>query len=468
MSRLIVVSNRVSVPGPKDKAAAGGLAVALYAALKKYDGVWFGWSGKVVDNVKTKAYIAHSDGVTVATTDLSHEDYDEYYNGFANSTLWPLFHYRTDLAAYERSHDKSYFRVNARFAHGLAPLLQPDDLIWVHDYHLIPCAEELRGMGYEQPMGFFLHIPFPAPQVLLTLPNHQAIVRALFAYDLIGFQTESDLQEFEDYVLHEAGGEVLPDGRYAAFGQTVYADAFPIGIDAKDMSEMAWSPEAVRHHDRMRKSMGERKMIIGVDRLDYTKGLPERFAAFERLLTQYPENRDRVSLLQIATTSRADVPDYIDSQEELQSAAGRINGQFADFDWVPIRYVNRSYPRRSLAGLYRASEIALITPLRDGMNLVAKEYVAAQDPEDPGVLILSRFAGAAQQLDAALIVNPYDSDAVVEALQRAMNMPLEERCERWRQLFDNVTKEDVSCWRDDFVERLRKVSALKVKAVEAS
>jgi trehalose 6-phosphate synthase len=316
-------------------------------------------------------------------------------------------------------------------------------------------------------MGFFLHIPFPAPQVLLTLPNHQALVRSLFAYDLIGFQTKSDLQEFEAYVLHEAGGEVLPDGCYTAFGRTVYADAFPIGIDAKEVSEMAWSPEAMRHHDRMRKSMGERKLIIGVDRLDYTKGLPERFDAFERLLAQYPDTRGRISLLQIAPTSRLDVPDYIDIQEELQSTAGRINGQFADFDWVPIRYVNRSYPRRSLAGLYRASEIALITPLRDGMNLVAKEYVAAQDPEDPGVLILSRFAGAAQQLDAALIVNPYDSDAVVEALQRAMNMPLEERYERWRQLFDNVTKEDVSGWRDDFVERLRKASALKVQTAEA-
>ncbi len=457
MNRLIVVSNRVSVPGPRDKSLAGGLAVALNAALRKYDGVWFGWSGEVVGNVATKAHVVQADTVTVATVALSHEDYAEYYNGFANSTLWPLFHYRIDLTAYERRFDKGYFRVNARFAHGLAPLLRPDDLIWVHDYHLIACAEELRRMGFRQRIGFFLHIPFPAPQVLLTLPNHRALVRALFAYDLVGFQTQSDLQALKDYVLHQAGGVILPDGRLSAFGRTITADSFPIGIDANEMTEMAWSPDAVRHYDRMRKSMGDRKLIIGVDRLDYTKGLPERFASFERLLEHYPDNRGRVSLLQIAPSSRPDVRDYVDIREELESAASRINGQFADIDWVPIRYVNRSYARRSLAGLYRASEIALITPLRDGMNLVAKEYVASQDAEDPGVLVLSRFAGAARQLEAALIVNPYDIDEVVDALQKALHMSLEERRERWRQLFDNVATENVSAWRDTFVDDLRQV-----------
>ncbi|HZD26786.1 MAG TPA: trehalose-6-phosphate synthase, partial [Alphaproteobacteria bacterium] len=392
-----------------------------------------------------------------ATIDLEPQDIDEYYNGYANRTLWPLFHYRIDLTAYDRRFDKGYFRVNARFAHGLAPQLQPDDLIWVHDYHLIACAEELRRMGCEQRIGFFLHIPFPAPQVLLTLPNHQALVRALFAYDLIGFQTESDLRALRDYVVYEALGKLLPDGRLAAFGRTIQAAVFPIGIDAEEMTTMTETGEARRHYDRMRRSMADRKLIIGVDRLDYTKGLPERLAAFARLLDTYPDNHGHVTFLQIAPSSRPDVKDYVDIREELEGAAGRINGQHADFDWMPVRYVNRSYARRSLAGLYRAADVALVTPLRDGMNLVAKEYVACQNPDDPGVLVLSQFAGAARQLDDALIVNPYDADDLVEGLQRALHMPLDERKRRWETMMHNVSNEDVAAWRDDFVRALRAV-----------
>ncbi len=457
MSRLIVVSNRVSVPGPKDKAAAGGLAVALYSALKKYEGIWFGWSGKVVESVSTSVNKVQSDGVTIATTDLSHEDYEEYYNGFANSTLWPLFHYRIDRTAFDRRFDKRYYNVNARFAYGLAPLLQDDDLIWVHDYQLIACAEELRRMGVKQRIGFFLHIPFPAPQVMATLPNHQALVRALFAYDLVGFQTQTDLYAFHDYVIYEAGGKIEEDGGLTAFGRTIRAGVFPIGIDTEELVEMSWSTEAVRHYDRITRSMPGRQILIGVDRLDYTKGLPERLAAFERFLEVNPSSRGKVTLLQIAPSSRADVKDYIEIREELESAAGHINGRFADFDWVPIRYVNRSYPRRSLAGLYRAAHTALVTPLRDGMNLVAKEYVAAQDPKDPGVLILSQFAGAAKQLDSALIVNPYDTDNVVDALNKALNMSAVERAERWQAMMDSVSKDNVTAWRDSFVDALTSV-----------
>lgn len=458
MSRLIIVSNRISVPGRRDKAPAGGLAVALYAALRAYGGIWFGWSGRVVDSVTTQVDLAEADGVTIATTDLSHEDFDEYYNGFANSTLWPLFHYRSDLAAFDRRFGKRYYDVNARFAEGLAPLLEPDDLIWVHDYHLIACAEELRRMGANQRIGFFLHIPFPAPQMLSTLPKHEALVRALFDYDLVGFQTSSDLAAFHDYVIHVAGGSVKAGGLLSAFGRTISAGVFPIGIDAAEMTEMSWSAEAVRHFNRIGQSMAGRKLIIGVDRLDYTKGLPERVAAYERFLEVYPDNLNQVTLLQIAPSSRPDVKDYVEIREELESAAGRINGQFADFDWVPIRYVNRSYPRRSLAGLYRASDVALVTPLRDGMNLVAKEFVAAQDPEDPGVLVLSQFAGAAQQLTSALIVNPYDIDDVADALNNAVHMPLGERIERWKQLQYNVMNDDVAAWRDSFVNALQQVS----------
>ena len=458
MSRLIVVSNRVSIPRGRDSAQAGGLAVALYAALRRYDGIWFGWSGNIVDTSgEGQPNISKVSNVTVVTIDLSTDDYDEYYNGFANRTLWPLFHYRTDLAAYDRKFDKGYFRVNARFAHSLAPMVEPDDLIWVHDYHLIGCAEELRRMGLAQKIGFFLHIPFPATEILLTLPNHKALVRALFAYDLVGFQTESDLRAFHDYVMFEAGGSISPTGELTAYGRTIRAGVFPIGIDAKEFVTMAESAEAKRHFDRMRHSMGQRKLIIGVDRLDYSKGLPTRLESFERLLETYPENRGAVSLLQVATPSRVEVPEYDDIRQELEALSGHINGRFADFDWVPIRYISRAYSQRALAGLFRVSRIGLVTPLRDGMNLVAKEFVAAQDPANPGVLVLSRFAGASDQMTDALIVNPYDVDDIVEALQRGLNFSLAERRKRWRRLMEVVREEDVTAWRDDFVGALQAV-----------
>jgi trehalose 6-phosphate synthase len=455
LSRLIVVSNRVNAPKRRDQGSGGGLAVAIHAALRRYRGIWFGWSGEVVDAPTGKIEMARVGAATIATIDLSHDDLDEYYNGFANRTLWPLFHYRTDLAAYDRQFDKGYYRVNARFAHALAPMVEPDDLIWVHDYHLIACGAELRRMGINNRMGFFLHIPFPGPEVLLTLPNSEALVRALFAYDLIGLQTERDKRALRDYVINEAGGTAPDDDHLTCFGRTVRVGAFPIGIEAQEFVQMAESVDARRHHERMAESSRGRRLIIGVDRLDYTKGLPERLDAYERLLQRYPENRGSVLLLQVAPASRIDVPEYAELRADLEARSGHINGLYADFDWVPIRYVNRSYTRRALAGLYRGARVGLVTPLRDGMNLVAKEYVAAQNPADPGVLVLSRFAGAAQQLEQALIVNPYDIDAVVEAMQRALNMSLPERRKRWQALQETVMSEDVFAWRDDFVKALQ-------------
>lgn len=455
MTRLIVVSNRVNAPKRRDQGNAGGLAVAIHAALRRYRGIWFGWSGEVVDAPTGKIEMARAGAATIATIDLSGDDLDEYYNGYANRTLWPLFHYRTDLTAYDRQFDKGYYRVNARFAHALAPMIEPGDMIWVHDYHLIACGAELRRMNVGNRMGFFLHIPFPSPEVLLTLPNNQALVRAFFAYDLIGFQTERDKRAFRDYVINEAGGSAPDDDRLSCYGRTVRVGAFPIGIDAREFVQMAESPEAGRHYERMLKSRGDRRLIIGVDRLDYTKGLPERLDAYERLLQRYPENCGSVVLLQIAPASRIEVPEYAELRAQLEARSGHINGLYADFDWVPIRYVNRGYTRRALAGLYRSSRVGLVTPLRDGMNLVAKEFVAAQDPADPGVLVLSRFAGAAQQLDQALIVNPYDIDGVVEAMQRALSMPLPERRRRWQAMLESVMNEDVYAWRDHFVDALR-------------
>ncbi len=458
MSRLVVISNRVTPPVRDKSGSAGGLATALHAALRKYDGFWFGWSGEAVDSVRGRAETENIHGAEIATVDLTHEDVEEYYNGFANRTLWPLFHYRIDLTDYDRQFDTGYFRVNRFFAHSVRPLIEPDDLIWFHDYHLIPCGAELRQMGLANRMGFFLHIPWPAPQVLATLPKATELVRALFAYDLIGFQTEGDVETFKAFIRREISGEIHDDGRITCFGRTARVAAFPIGIDYDDFRQMAASEEAQRNRERMTASLSQRRMIIGVDRLDYSKGIANRFQAYASLLEQYPENRNQVLMLQVAPPSREQVPAYQELRDELDTLAGQINGSYADFDWVPLRYVTRGYPRPALAGLFQAAKVCLVTPLRDGMNLVAKEYVAAQDPDDPGVLVLSRFAGAAQQMGSALIVNPYDHQDMVDALQTALTMPLEERRERWSDLNRTVQEQNVLAWRDEFVSALRDVA----------
>ena len=449
--RLVVVSNRVE---SGKRTSAGGLAVALREALANSGGLWFGWSGRTVDDEPAATRVAESDGVQIATIDLSTADYNDYYRGFSNRTLWPLFHYRIDLTTFDRDFHAGYLRVNRGFADALAPLLRPDDLVWVHDYHLIAVGQALRRQGACQRIGFFLHIPFPTTEVLLTMPTHRELVQALFAYDLVGFQSPSDLRAFHDYVVVEAGGQVFDDGRVSAFGRTIRADAFPIGIDATGFAALARAQDAERYRQRMIASASGGDVIIGIDRLDYSKGLIERFAAFEALLTAYPDNRGRSSLLQIAPPSRSDVPEYVRLRRELEAAAGRINGRFAEVDWVPIRYLNRPFSRRVLAALCRASRIGLVTPFRDGMNLVAKEYVAAQSEAAPGVLVLSRFAGAAQQLDGALIVNPYDVQGVADAIQLGLKMDIEERRQRWRSMMTILERDDLTAWRERFVAAL--------------
>ncbi|MFT4046873.1 MAG: alpha,alpha-trehalose-phosphate synthase (UDP-forming) [Solimonas sp.] len=451
MSRLVVVSNRV---GPlRGAARAGGLAVALADALQRRRGLWFGWSGEVSDSAEPRVRAQTIGGVTRATLDLTQVEHDDYYNGYANRCLWPLFHYRLDLTAFDRRFFDGYQRVNRRFVHALAPLLRDDDVIWVHDYHLLPFGEMLREMGVRQKLGFFLHIPFPVREIFTALPRHDRLVRALMAYDLIGFQTETDLQCFRDYVLREAGGTADGD-TLRAYGRSVVAKSFPIGIDTAQFAKMASSDEARKDAEQLRAAIFNRVQIIGVDRLDYTKGMPERFLAYQKLLEDYPDAHGNVSFLQIAPTSRGDVPEYVQIREQLEALAGHINGRFAQFDWTPLRYINRAVTRRQLAGLYRMSRIGFVTPLRDGMNLVAKEYVAAQDPADPGVLVLSRFAGSAKQMEAALIVNPHDVVGVAEALQKARHMSLEERRERYASLRGGLDEYDVTCWCDDFLQTL--------------
>jgi trehalose 6-phosphate synthase len=455
MSRLIIVSNRVSAPRSQGAAPAGGLAVALSAALREYSGFWFGWSGRTTESFTGSIETETIDEVTIVTVDLEDADYQEYYNGYANGTLWPLFHYRIDLTAYDRSFGEGYERVNRRFAETLAPLLRPDDVIWVHDYHLIPLGRELRRLGVDNAIGFFLHIPWPAPQLLTTLPGHRHLAKALFSYDLVGFQTDEWLWAFESYVLREAAGALTADGRLRAFGRDLRAQAFPIGLDVEAFSALAASSAARKVFDQMSAHTVFRSLIVGVERLDYSKGLEERLYGFEQFLTDHPESRGNVLYLQITPPSRSEVEAYQDLRQRIDALAGRINGAWADMDWTPIRYVHRNYRRDQLAGVYRAARVGLVTPMRDGMNLVAKEYVAAQDPEDPGVLVLSRFAGAARQMTEAVIVNPYSREEMSEALHIALTMSLEERIRRWKALMDGVRRADVKAWRDSFVAALQ-------------
>jgi trehalose 6-phosphate synthase len=453
LSRLVVVSNRVA-PIDEGQAAVGGLAVAVLAALRETGGVWFGWSGETAAERQMTPTLTEQGGLTFATVDLTKRDIDEYYLGYANNVLWPLLHYRLDLTRFERRNFLGYMRVNDRLARMLQPMLRPDDTIWVHDYHLIPLARALRQSGVRNRIGFFLHTPFPPPDILEALPRHVDILRALCDYDLVGFQTQSDLSSFRASVETLVGGTLRDDGTLLAFGRSVRSDAFPIGLDAENVRRLAQRHDRSRVRQRLREVLHERSMIIGVDRLDYSKGLIGRFEAYRDLLDVNEDLHGKVTLMQIAPPSRADAYGYGEIRTELENLTGNINGRFADFDWVPLRYLNRSFSRDMLTCFYREAEVGLVTPLRDGMNLVAKEYVASQNPENPGVLVLSQFAGAAAQMSDALIVNPYDHDEIANALYRALHMPLRERRKRWRNMMDGLVSEDIHHWRKAFLGAL--------------
>ena len=393
--------------------------------------------------------------ITLFTVDLSRRDYDEFYRGFANGTLWPTLHYQVGHAHFSWDEFAGYRRVNELFAQALAKLLQPDDMIWAHDYHLLCLAEALRAAGLRNRIGLFLHTPFPAPAVFMTDPAHAELVRAMCHFDLLGFQTEADRSAFADYILREAGGAALEDGGLGAFGRTVKTGVYPIGVHVDEVRLQAEAPANQRYAARLRTSLLGRPLILSVDRLDYSKGLRQRFTAFERFLEQYPQHHGRVTFMQIAPPSRGDIQTYQEIRRELEGEAGRINGRFAEVDWMPLRYLNRGFARSALMPLYAEAQLGLVTPLRDGMNLVAKEYVAAQDPENPGVLVLSQFAGAARELDAALIVNPYDEAGVAAALDRGLAMGRDERRERHAAMLQVMRHNSLDAWRDRFEADLR-------------
>ncbi|MBI1402093.1 MAG: trehalose-6-phosphate synthase [Porphyrobacter sp.] len=460
MERLVVISNRVAVPKARGVAGAqGGLAGALNAALREHGGIWFGWSGQESEDADGNINLQRTGGVTTATMDLSHRDIDEYYNGYANATLWPLFHYRLDLTRYERETGRGYERVNELFAERVTPLIEEDDLVWVHDYHLMPLGERLRARGVKNRIGFFLHIPWPPTRLFVSLPFHERLVKTMLEYDLIGFQNGEWRESFLHYCRKELGAEVEEDtGTIRYEGRTTVARAYPIGIDWEHFQTEGAAEAAQVAQQRLIESTRHRTAMIGVDRLDYSKGLPERIDGIGRFFDQHPERVRDLVFIQIAPPSREDVESYQQIRMLLEQKTGQINGARSEVDLVPIRYVNRGYSHAELYGFFRAAKIGLVTPLRDGMNLVAKEYVAAQDPEDPGVLILSRFAGAAQQLEAAgagaVLVNPYSPDDIAHAIRIALDMPLAERKARYQAMIGTIRDDNVQAWTRRFCEDL--------------
>ena len=453
MNRVVVVSNRVPAKSAAG-AQAGGLAVALESLMEHRGGLWFGWSGRIEAEPAAKPRLFETDKVEYATLDLTPEQHDQFYNEFSNSTLWPLLHSMPELMTFNRRNAQTYREVNQRFTDALAPMLRPSDLIWVHDYHLMAMPAMLRQAGVASPIGFFLHIPFPSPDVLASVSESAALVRDLLGCDLIGFQTESDLNNFADAAVRVANAERSGAGWLTVEGRRVRLGAFPVEIEPQEFAAMADDAWRSLPTERLRRSLAGQQLILGVDRMDPTKGLPQRLAGYRRLLETHPEVHRKVAFLQIAAESRKDVVAYQDLRDEIEQEAGSINSAFSEPDWTPLRLTARAAPRSTMAGYMREARVGLVTPLRDGMNLVAKEFIAAQDPQDPGVLVLSRFAGAAHQLQSALLCNPYDVDEMAETIDAALRMPIAERSARWRESWDVIEGTSALGWGRSFLASL--------------
>ena len=453
---LVLVSNRVARPKVNEP-INGGLAAALLPAVTASGAIWVGSSGKFVDSSEKREPFAQIEALgsgALATVDLPAAQYRGFYQGFANSALWPVLHSRSDLIRINADDYASYREINSIMARALLRFAKPDAMFWIHDYHFLALAADLRRLGIDQPVGFFLHTPFPARHTLMGLPHHRELIQAMLAYDLIGFQTDEDRANFADYLVHELGLMMRGDTVASERGTTHLA-TFPIGIDVAAFADRAARSVNRAEVARLRASLLGARLVIGVDRLDYSKGLDARFRAFDLALRTNPALKRTVRLLQIAVLSRSEIGTYKQLQNDLAGLVGEINGRHAEVDWTPIRYLNRGFGQGILAGFYRTARVGLVTPLRDGMNLVAKEYVAAQDPADPGVLVLSQFAGAAKQLDAALLVNPHDIEAMAAAIVRSVSMPLEERRERWTAMMKVLEASSLAHWFETYVAALK-------------
>ncbi len=459
MNDLVVVSNRLP-PLPEMENLSrrtqevGGLVTALLSALEmKGGGTWFGWSGKYSQGRAEPEVTWNVGKNRIVGIHLSEREVDAYYNGFCNRALWPLLHSFQGRVHLNRAEERIYQEVNSRFAQLLSPHIKKSDTIWVNDYHLFFLGRELRRLGHKGPIGFFLHVPFPPYDIWHLLPNPAEVLQAMAEYDLVGFHTrtyrDNYIYAFQRFFDASWDGTRLRSG-----GHRQKVGIFPIGVDAGRFSLEAATASTNRRRRGLKVPGEERRIIIGVDRLDYTKGIPDRIRAFETLLRNYSQYRGNVSMFQICAPSRTRVPEYVEQKRTVETLVGRINGEFAEHDWVPVSYLYRSYSQNRLSLFYRNADVCLVTPLRDGMNLVAKEYVASQNPENPGVLVLSRFAGAAEELGDAVLVNPYLPDEVADGLHKALSMPADERAARHNKMFRIIEEKSVEWWVKTFLNAL--------------
>jgi len=460
---VVVVSNRVARI-QADEPIAGGLAAALLPMVRDSGAIWVGSSGHSSDAARDSfARIEPLGTGALATVDMPAKHYRGYYEGFANSALWPALHSRPDLIQVTAEDYASYSEINAFMARALVRFATPEAAFWIQDYHFLALGADMRRLGIERPLGFFLHTPWADRRTITAVPHHAELVHSMLAYDLIGFQTVEDRQNFQDYLQSEMGLNVV-DGTVASEWGLTQLATFPIGIDVDEFSSRAAKAINRSEVTRLRDSLHGAKLVLGVDRLDYSKGLANRMRAFDRMLEIEPSLKRDVSLLQVAVPSRGNIKAYRELKAELAALVGEINGRHGEVDWMPIRYLNKGFSQLTLAGFYRLARVGLVTPLHDGMNLVAKEYVAAQYPFDPGVLVLSSFAGAAKELDAALLINPHDIDGMARQIATALNMGLEERRERWQSMVRKLKAASVKSWFTDFLHTLTSVRRMPLRA----
>ena len=457
--RVILVSNRLPVTvsvgdaGVEVRRSVGGLATGLRELHERPEGLWVGWPG----------YIGELDGARKATVDrqlaadrlrpvsLDEDEVRVYYEHVGNGVLWPLCHDRLDQLPLRIGGWDVYERVNARFADAVADSYRPGDLIWVHDYHLMRLPALLRERIPGARIGFFLHVPFPNPEIFFALPQRRWIVEGMLGADLVGFHTRRYRGHFTAALRRLLGMEMDADATVRYGARRVTLGIFPMGIDAAALARRATDRDVTTEVLALRSPT--QRLLVGIDRLDYTKGIARRLLAYERLLRDHPEWRERVRLVQVAVPSRVRVGAYRRLRRSVDALVGRINGRFGTPSWTPVRYMYRSLAEPMLLALYRAADVMLVTPVRDGMNLVAKEFLASRTDEE-GVLVLSEFAGAADELTDALIVNPYDVEGVAETLHRALTLGGPERRQRMRALRAQVLAHDVHRWEHEFLEAL--------------
>lgn len=436
-----------------------GMVTGLEPVLASTNGMWIAW-GTAPRSYSQDTYRIPPDNPTfeLKLIPLDFEELKHFYLGFSNSTIWPLAHNFLGRTAYLEEDWETYVAVNQKFASAVADEAKPSDLIWVNDYHLALVPQVLRSLRVRSKLGFFWHIPFPPLDLFRTLPWRKEFLEGMIKANLIGFHTRSYVHNFlhavEDIlkkdVSFKKGLIRTPEGR----GRMIKVEAFPMGVDYSGIQEMVGKKETLEAAKRIRQDIGVKHIILGVDRLDYSKGIPERLQAVERLLEENPGYVGKISFVQISVPSRIQIPEYYRMKQEVENAVGRINGRFSQGSWAPIYYHSRALPFEELILYYLAADVCLVTPLRDGMNLIAKEYVATQDPQK-GMLVLSEFAGAAEELKEGVIVNPYSIPSIVRGLKEALEMKVEERRRRMNQMRKRLRRNNVEKWGAAFLERLR-------------